>query len=118
MELMRRVLAVTREELLLVDLEGLTPLLERKEGIIAEIGRVDSALAGAGGDPPAMDENRQRQLAEVMAAILENEQALEERMEQEFSRLKKELREFDRQTTLRRYLEKRAPGAGNIDLKK
>lgn len=117
--LTKKFLAATRDELLLVDLEGLTPLLEQKAALILEIGKIDQNLAELGAPgAAAANEASQKELAQVVAAILENEQALEARMDEEYTRLRRELREFDRQTTLRRYLEGVPAAVGTVDLKK
>lgn len=117
--LTKKFLAATRDELLLVDLEGLTPLLEQKAALILEIGKIDQNLAELGAPgAAAANEASQKELAQVVAAILENEQALEARMDEEHTRLRRELREFDRQTTLRRYLEGVPAAVGTVDLKK
>lgn len=117
--LIKKFLAATRDELLLVDLEGLTPLLEQKAALILEIGKIDQNLAELGAPgAAAANEASQKELAQVVAAILENEQAMEARMDEERTRLRRELREFDRQTTLRRYLEGVPAAVGTVDLKK
>ncbi|MEE8396937.1 MAG: hypothetical protein V3S29_12840 [bacterium] len=117
--LTKKFLAVTRDELLLVDLEGLTPLLEQKAALILEIGKIDQNLAELGAPgAAAANEASQKEIAQLVAAILENEQALEARMDDERTRLRRELREFDRQTTLRRYLEGVPAAVRTVDLKK
>ena len=45
LELMKEVFEATQRELLLVDLELLSPILERKESLFAEIARIDGELA-------------------------------------------------------------------------
>jgi len=117
LSIMSEVLSLTREELLLVDLEHLTPLLERKNGLIREIDLVDNALALHERMPPEAriltDE-----LTEVVEAILENERTLEARLNEEHSRLRQELRDLDQETRLRQYLERSKPKGGTVNLKK
>jgi hypothetical protein len=115
--LLREVLALTQRALLLVELEGLTPLLERKNGLIGEVRLLDEALALHGAAPPEAAPLREEQ-AEVVQAVLENERALEARIEQEHSRLRRELRDFDQETQLRQYLERSKPKGGWVNLKK
>ncbi len=118
--LMKEVFAVTRQELLLVDLDGLTPLLERKELLIAEIGRIDEELAASGhaGGTAGDAVPQSREIAEVVTAILENERTLEARINEEFALLRRDLHEFDRQTRLRSYLEGQKRTKGKVNIKK
>lgn len=115
--LLREVLVLTQQSLLLVDLEGLTPLLDRKDGLIREIQLIDEALALHDAAAPEAEALREEQ-AEVVQAVLENERTLEARIEQEYSRLRRELRDFDQETRLRHYLERARPKGGTVDLKK
>ncbi len=114
--LFKAMLEATRQELLLVDLEGLTPILQRKETLIEEITRIDAELEGAANlveDDPLAGE-----IGEVVRAILENESTLEARIGDERSRLRKEMRELERQTKLKEYLERQKKVESRIDLKK
>ena len=119
-ELMNKVFEVTQKELLLVDLEGLTPLLEQKESLISEIKLIDQQLASSGQAQGAGWESatQQKESADLVAGILENESTLELRINEEFSRLRGDLREFDRQTRLKRYLQDRRPEGSKVDLKR
>lgn len=90
---MQDVLDVTRQELLLVDLEGLTPLLEQKNTLIGELQRIDGALAALGdrSQPPPTEAARLRsELDRLITAVLENERTLEVRIEQEHQQLRQE----------------------------
>ena len=121
LELMKEVFEASQQELLLVDLELLSPILERKEALFAEIVRIDGELA-----QPARRGRRQnpgetsleQELAEVVSAILENEKTLEARIQEEQSRLREELRNFGRQTRVRHYLDRLTPPGGRINVKK
>jgi hypothetical protein len=115
--LLREVLAVTQQALLLVELEGLTPLLERKDGLIREIRLIDEALALHARLPAEADPLRE-EMAGVVQAVLENERTLEARIEQEYARLRRELRNFDQETQLKQYLERARPKGGTVNLKK
>jgi hypothetical protein len=115
--LMKDVFAATQQELLLIDLEGLEPLLERKDRLIAKIGAIDEQLLGAGGEG-LEDAPQFREIEETVEAILENERALEARMREEHARLHEELKELDRQSRLKQYLERQKQTGSAIDLKK
>ncbi len=115
--LLRDVLELTRQSLLLVDLEGLTPLLARKDGLIREVQLIDETLALHDTLPPEAEPLRE-ELVEVVQSILENERTLELRMEQEHARLRAELRDLDQETRLRQYLERAKTKGGTVDLKK
>lgn len=117
LSVMREVFATTQEELLLVDLEGLTPLLERKERLFGKIIAIDQQLEGAGGQA-LQDAPQLVELADLVEAIMENQRALEARMNEERSRLRKELRDFDRQTRLKQYLERQKQTESRVNLKK
>lgn len=115
--LLREFLHLTQQSLLLVDLEGLTPLLERKDGLIREIQLIDEALALHEEAPPDAERFRE-DLAHVVQAVLENERTLEARINEGYSRLRRELRDFDQETRLKQYLERAKPKGGKVDLKK
>lgn len=115
--LFREVLAVTRDCLLLVDLEGLSPLLERKDGLLREVQLVDETLALHAKAPPEAEVLRE-EMREVVRSVLENERTLEARIEREFSQLRRELRDYDQETQLRQYLERARPKGGTVNLKK
>lgn len=119
LNLMNEVFTATQEELLLVDLDKLTPLLERKERLFGKISAIDGQLEAEAAEPQLLAEAPQiREIAEVVEAILENESTLETRMREEQVRLRAELREFDQQTRLKQYLERRKRKESRIDLKK
>ena len=115
--LMNQVFETTQQELLLVDLDGLTPLLERKDRLIEKISAIDGQLNQAGRQG-LVDAPQVREIAEMVEAILENGRALEARMSEESSRLHKELRNLDRESRLKQYLERQKQTASKIDLKK
>ncbi len=76
-------------------------------------------LAAADEDgPPAGVVAVVREIAEMVEAILENQRALEARMSDEYSRLRKELRDLDRESRLKQYLELQKQVESKIDLKK
>ncbi len=114
-ELLRELLALTQRALLLVDLDGLEPLLERKEALIAALRALDE---GAAEDkPPAGGAGQDGEQARLLQAILENERALEARMDEERKRVRQELRDLERQSRLRRYLQ-RGARRPKVDLKR
>lgn len=115
--LLREFLNLTQQSLLLVNLEGLTPLLERKDGLIREIQLIDEALALHEEAPPDAERFRE-DLAHVVQAVLENERTLEARINEGYSRLRRELRDFDQETRLKQYLERAKPKGGKVNLKK
>ncbi len=115
--LARDMLRVTGRELLLVDMDGLQPLLEQKEELIAQMRAVDAALAGrevSGAAAQAL----LAEFAAVVRSVLENEEVFEARLRQEQERLRAEMREFEQQTRLRSYLDATRPKGGALDLKK
>ncbi|MCH7477546.1 MAG: hypothetical protein IIA14_05540 [SAR324 cluster bacterium] len=117
LELMKEVFEATQRELLLVDLELLSPILESKEALFTEIVRIDGELAQTerqGGRQSSLEQ----ELAEVVSAILENEKTLETRIQEEQSRLREELRDVGRQTRLRQYLDRLSSPGGRINVKK
>ena len=114
---LRDVLALTQQCLLLVDLDGLTPLLERKDALIREMQLIDEAL-GLHDSEPLEAEVLRTELREVVQSVLENERTLEARIHKEYSRLRGELRDFDQETQLRQYLERARPKGGRVNLKK
>ena len=118
--LLRKVLALSQQQLLLVDLEDLSPLLQRKDDLLAEMERVDHHVAEAGleKDPRWVDAVQQTETAQLAAAVLENDQRLEQRIAEEFTQLKKDMREFDQQRRLKKYLEGQRQDAGTFNLKK
>ena len=117
LNLLRDVLSLTQQALLLVDLEGLTPLLERKDGSIREMQLIDETLA-LHARLPAQAQLLNEEMAEVVQAVLENERTLEERIEREHARLRRELRDFDQETRLKQYLERARTKGGTVNLKK
>ena len=117
LSLLRDVLSLTQQALLLVDLEGLTPLLERKDGLIRELQLIDETL-GLHERMPAQARLLDEERISLVQAVLENERTLEARIEQEHSRLRRELRDFDQETRLKQYLERARPKGGTVNLKK
>ena len=117
--ILKEVLKVTQKTLLLVDLEKLTPLLEEKDDLLERVKALDEAISTNLPDGKEWDSMPEHQImAEVIQAILENEVVLEKRIEAEFAQLKTELREFDRETRLKKYLEKEKPRKGQVNLKR
>ena len=115
--LLRDVLELSQQALLLVDLEGLTPLLRRKDGLIREIGLLDETIGLHEREPDGAELLRE-EMREVVQAVLENERTLELRIEQEQARVRQELRDFDQETRLKQYLERGRPKGGTVNLKK
>jgi hypothetical protein len=117
-ELLRRILELTHQEVLLVDLDGLAGLLAEKEGLIESLRRIDEALAGAAtADDPASTAEREEQ-ARLLGIVLENEAAVENRIASERERLRSELKELERETRLRKYLERPSTRRVKVDLKR
>ena len=114
--IMNEFLSITQQELLMVDLEKLSPLLERKDGLISEIRLIYEALGLHDGDPPDSEPMRV-ELAELVEAVLENERALEERLLEEQSRLRQEIRGLDQESQLKQYLKKSTDKGGTVNLK-
>lgn len=115
--LMRKVFETTQQELLVVEMDGLTPLLEHKDRLIEKISAIDVQL-GEAGRQGLIDAPQLREITQVVEAILENQNALEARMGEEHSRLRQELRNLDRESRLKEYLERQKKTASKIDLKK
>lgn len=113
---LREVLGVTQQALLLVDLDALDPLLQRKNSLIREIQLIDEALEQH--PPDSLDEALREEMASVVEAVLENENTLETRLLHEQIVLRRELREIDRETRLKHYLERSRPTGGTVNLKK
>ena len=114
---LRDVLALTRDCLLLVELDGLTALLERKDRLLNEVRLIDEALALHESIPPAAEALR-AQMIEVVQSVLENERTLEARIEREYAELRREMRDFEQETQLKQYLERARPKGGTVNLKK
>ena len=115
--IMNEFLSITQQELLLVDLESLSPLLERKDGLINEIRLIDEALGLHDGHPPDSEPLR-AELAELVEGVLENERALEGRLLEEQSRLRQEIRGLDQESQLKQYLKKTKDKGGTVNLKR
>lgn len=116
-ELAGVMLRLTAQELLLVDMDGLGELLTQKDALIAQIEEIDTALAELS-VPQAALLSVQEEYAAAVRDILENERTFEERVDKERSRLRAELRNLERETRLRRYLEGGRPKGGTFDLKR
>lgn len=114
--IMNEFLTITQQELLMVDLESLSPLLERKDGLINELRLIDEALGLHDGDPPESEPLRV-ELAELVEAVLENERVLEGRLLEEQSRLREEIRGLDQESQLKQYLKKTRDKGGTVNLK-
>ncbi len=118
--LLRDVLARTQEQLLLVSMDELSPLLERKEALIEEMGQVDRELVALGPEAisAAEAESRRSELTRLVDAILENERTMEGRMQEERSRLRGELQALERQSRVKQYLESARPQGRTVDIKR
>jgi len=116
-ELLRRICQVTQQEVLLVDLEGLGGLLAEKEELIESLRRLDQEQAGPAGKDPAAAAEREEQ-SRLLGIALENEAAVEARMAEQRERLRSELRELERETRLRKYLERPGARRVKVDLKR
>lgn len=116
--LLRDVLETTRQELLLVELDHLAPLLERKDALIGELTRLDQALEGLGesGRRQQQDPPYAAELTRLVEAILENQRTMEARMNEEWQRLRREMRDLDQQSRVRGYLEGQQRRPGKVDL--
>lgn len=115
--LFNQVFQTTQQELLLIDMEGLTPLLEHKDRLIAKISAIDEQLNKVERQK-LVDAPQVREIAEMVEAILDNQRALEARMSEEFTKLREELRDLDRESRLKQYLERQKHVKSKIDLKK
>lgn len=107
-------LALSQQEVLLVALDGLAGLLEEKERLIEEIRLVDEELSVLGDAPLEAEREEQGRLLTI---ILENERAVEQRIDGAREQLKGELRALERETRLRRYLERPVTRRVKVDLK-
>ena len=120
LKLLKQMLSVTQRQLLLVNLDALGTLLERKEKLIEEIRRIDSALADLGGNPLAEGSAgvSEEEFARVIDAVLANERTTEARIQEEQARLRGELQTLERQSRVKQYLEgTRHPGR-TVDIKR
>lgn len=118
--LLRDVLARSQEQLLLVSMDELAPLLERKEALIEEMGQVDRELVALGPEAisAAEAESPRSELTRLVDAILENERTMEGRMQEERSRLRGELQALERQSRVKQYLESARPQGRTVDIKR
>ena len=117
-ELLRRILDLTQQEVLLVDLDGLAGLLSEKEGLIESLRRVDEDLAGAAGADDAGSVAEREEQSRLLGIVLENEALVEARIASERERLRSELRELEGETRLRKYLERPTTSRVKVDLKR
>ena len=120
LDLLKQMLSVTQQQLLLVNLDELAPLLERKEKLIEEIKRVDRTLHGLGGE--ALQDGTanasRNEFARVIDAILVNERTMEARIQEEQARLRGELQALERQSRVKQYLEGARPQGRTVDIKR
>jgi hypothetical protein len=116
--LLRKVLDVTRNELLLVELDGLAPLIERKDALITELAGIDRSLESLGGAARQGQSTPEysAELTRLVEAILDNERTMETRMGAERERLRRQLQDLERQARIRGYLERQRPRSGKVDL--
>ena len=120
LELLKQMLSLTQQQLLLVNLDDLGSLLDRKEKLIEEIQRVDHTLAGMGSNPLAEGTAgvSREEFARVIDAMLANERTMEERIQQEQARLRGELQALERQSRVKQYLEGTRPQGRTVDIKR
>lgn len=120
LELLKQMLSVTQQQLLLVSLDELAPLLERKESLIEEIKRLDRTIEGLGKDPLAEPAalSRRNEFARVIDAILTNERTMEGRIQEEQARLRGEMQALERQSRVKQYLEGTRPQGRKVDIKR
>jgi hypothetical protein len=118
--LLKRMLSLTQRQLLLVNMDDLGEVLDQKDRLIGEVQRIDTALAGSGRDPLAELEpsGTRAEFARVIDAILSNERTMEERVQDEQSRLRGELQALERQSRVKQYLEGNRPQGRTVDLKR
>ena len=95
-----KLLELTRQAALLVDLEQLEPVLERKTTLMKAYEEMNALAPAATGAEAQM-------LERTLLAIGENESALEARLSEATEAVRKELKELDRSSRVRQYL---APG--------
>ncbi|MDH4122092.1 MAG: hypothetical protein OEV94_10345 [Deltaproteobacteria bacterium] len=115
-QLLETLLDLSQRQLLMVNLDGLEDLIARKEGVIARLRELDAewenSAKGQGPEAsPWMGE-----MARLVGAILENEQAMERRMEEERAQLGRELSALERQENIKRYLGDRKTAGRRVDL--
>ena len=118
--LMRDILHVTQQQLLLVNLDELTPLLEQKESLIERIREVDGKLTryGGSGDKTGQNPSWRDEMNRLVEAILDNERTMEARIEEAQTELKRDLQTRERQGRVKQYLEgTRTPGR-SVNLKR
>ena len=118
--LMRDILHVTQQQLLLVNLDELTPLLEQKESLIERIREVDGKLdqTGGSGDKTGQNPSWRDEMNRLVEAILDNERTMEARIEEARKDLKRDLQILERQGRVKQYLEgTRTPGR-SVNLKR
>lgn len=110
MELLAEILALTHQALLMPDLERLDVLLDQKQAVIGQLQQVDEALKalGAQATPKGVDPVG-AEIQRLIEVIVENESALEARLQSERDEVAKALRETERETRIKQYLE---PGKG------
>ena len=116
--LLREILEVSQKSLLLVDLDSLTPLLEQKDDLINRIRELDGEISKENPDLQPPTEKLESEIRMVVEAILENERTLEVRILAEQTQVKNEIREFDRETRVKRYLDKGPSKGARVNLKK
>jgi hypothetical protein len=120
LDLLKQILSVTQQQLLLVNLDELGSLLERKEKLIEEIRRVDGTLERLGSDPLAEGTAgvTREEFARVIDATLANERTMEARLQEEQARLRGELQTLERQSRVKQYLEGTRPQGRTVDIKR
>ena len=125
LELMGEMLELSRRQLLLVDLAELTPLLERKEALIARIRDLDREIESQVQRAPRTGEAQagdilpwQADLDGLVESILENERTMEARVMEEHAETKAELQTLERQGQVKQYLESSRPPGRPLNLRR
>ena len=118
--LLKRMLSLSQRQLLLVNIDELGEVLAQKDRLIGEVQRIDKTLAGSGLEPLADPEPAlmRAEFARVIEAILSNERTMEERVQDEQSRLRGELQALERQSRVKQYLEGNRPQGRTVDIKR
>ncbi|MDH4225630.1 MAG: flagellar protein FliT [Deltaproteobacteria bacterium] len=117
--LLRHMLELTQKQMLLADLDGLSPLLDEKDRLIDQMRQVDSRLPQPLPGPKQQPPNPvEQEMIRLIEAILENEKRMEARMEEEKKKLSQEILSAGRQNLVKQYLDSPKTQGGSVNLKK